>query len=85
MEGRWEKITPYMISKTLKADVGFCRPNLVYEDKDISACSLRATVAMSLLCSVLDSNIINLIRRCLRNEMIRYLHFHADPLMRKLY
>ena len=69
--GQWENITPNMISKTLKTAVGFCGPNLGFEYKDISTRSLYDSVAIVLLCSGLDSNIINLIGRLHSNEILR--------------
>ena len=71
-----------MILNTLKTAVGFCRLNLGFNAKDVSARSLRATGVMAFLCSRLDSNIINLVGLCRRNKMIRYLHVQAEPLMR---
>ena len=71
-----------MILNTLKTAVGFCRLNLGFNAKDVSARSLRATGVMAFLCSRLDSNIINLVGICHRNEMIRYLHVQVEPLMR---
>ena len=35
--GRWENITPTMISKTPKTPVGFYGPNLGFEAEDVSA------------------------------------------------
>ena len=33
--GRWENITPTMISKTLKTTINLCGPNLGFEDNDV--------------------------------------------------
>ena len=70
-----------MISKTLKTVVMFCRPNLVFEAKDVSTSSLRSKGAIALLCASVDSNTINLIGRWYSNEMLQYLHVQVDPLM----
>ena len=83
-EGRWKNITPTMISKTLNTTVGLCGLNLGFESKDVSACSLSANVVMTLLSSGFDRNIIKLIGYLRRDEMVRYLHVQADPLMGKL-
>ena len=80
-EGRWRKITPNMISKTLKTTVGFCRPNLGFEAKDVYSCYLHAAGDMALLYSGVDSNITNLIGRWRSNNILKYLHVQAEPLM----
>jgi hypothetical protein len=49
---------------------------------DISARSLRAGGAMALLCACIDDNIIQLCGRWNSNNMLRYLHLQAQPLMR---
>jgi hypothetical protein len=48
---------------------------------DISARSLRAGGAMALLCARVDHNIIRLVGRWRSDEMLRYLHAQAYPLM----
>ena len=50
--------------------------------KDVSARSLCDNGAIALLCSVVDSNIINMIGFCKINEIIRYLHVQVKLLMR---
>lgn len=49
---------------------------------DISARSLRASGAMALLNGGVDSMIVRLIGRWRSDEMLRYLHVQAEPLMR---
>jgi hypothetical protein len=49
---------------------------------DISARSLRASGAMALLCSSVDSDRIRLLGRWKSDEMLRYLHLQAQPVMR---
>ena len=82
LAGRWKNITLTMISNTLNTAVVFCRPNLVFESKDVSACSLCDAGSMSLLCSGLYINIINIIDCYDSDEILRYLHVQAEPLMR---
>ena len=48
----------------------------------VSARSLRAGGAMALLCARVDTNIIRLVGRWRSDEMLRYLHLQAYPLMR---
>jgi hypothetical protein len=47
----------------------------------ISARSLRAGGAMALLCARVDTDIIRLVGRWRSDEMLRYLHLQAYPLM----
>ena len=77
LAGRWENITCIMISKTLKNAVGFCRPNLGFKAKNMSAQYLSAASAMSLLYSGVDSDIINLILRWPSDKMIMHPHAQA--------
>ena len=51
---------------------------------EISARSLRAGGAMALLCAKVDTDIIKLVGRWRSDEMLRYLHLQAYPLMRNL-
>jgi hypothetical protein len=48
---------------------------------DISARSLRAAGAMALLCAHVDSDTIRLVGRWRSDEMLRYLHVQAQPVM----
>ena len=52
------------------------------DPKNISARSLRAGGAMALLCARVDTDIIRLVGRWRSDEMLRYLHLQAYPLMR---
>ena len=71
-----------MITKLLKGGVSLSGENLGFLPKDVSARSLRAAGAMALLCSGIDTNIIWLIGRWRSDEMLRYLHSQAEPLVR---
>ena len=51
---------------------------------DISARSLRASGAMALLCAAVDTNIIRLLGRWRSDEMLRYLHVQAIPIVAPL-
>ena len=57
-------------------------PTLGIDPKRISARSLRAGGAMALLCARVDTDIIRLVDRWRSDEMLRYLHLQAYPLMR---
>ena len=67
-------ITPTMIFKTLKTSVGFCRPNLGFEAKEMSVFSLCNTGAMTLLWSWFYINFIKLIGRWRSKKMLRFPH-----------
>jgi hypothetical protein len=49
---------------------------------DISARSLRAGGAMALFCAKIDTDTIRLLGRWRSDEMMRYLHLQAQPIMR---
>ena len=70
-----------MIYKTLKTDVIFCGPNLVFEAKDVSNRSLCTAGAMAIICTGIDSDITKTTGLCCINEMLCYLHVQAKPLM----
>ena len=69
-----KNITPTMISKFLKTAVGFCGTNVGFEAKDVSARSLRFVIAIALLRSGVDRDIIKLIGRWCINKILRYLY-----------
>jgi len=48
---------------------------------DVTARSLRAAGAMALLCDDVDTDRIRLMGRWRSDEMLRYLHLQAQPLM----
>ncbi|KAL7475517.1 LOW QUALITY PROTEIN: hypothetical protein ACHAW6_001427, partial [Cyclotella cf. meneghiniana] len=67
-------ITASVITSTLRDAVTLLGPEL---PSDISACCLRALGAMALLLGQTDTDII----RLQSDEMLRYLHLQAAPLM----
>ena len=79
--GMTRKVTAATISQTLKTAVAVIGPELGFLPKDISARSLRAAGAMALLLARVDTDIISLIGRWRSDEMLRYLHVQAAPLM----
>ncbi|MGH7974235.1 MAG: hypothetical protein ACREBR_01820, partial [bacterium] len=50
--------------------------------EDVSARSLRSSGAMALLCARVDADRIRLLGRWRSDEMFRYLHVQAYPIMR---
>ena len=76
-------MTPPKITAHLKSTVKlFTGTPLGFMHHDVTARSLRAAGAMALLCSGVDKDIISLIGRWRSDEMMRYLHVHAEPIMR---
>ena len=76
-------MNPTKITAHLKATVKlFAGTHLGFTHHDVSVRSLRAAGAMALLCSGVDHDIISLIGRWRINEMMRYLHVQAEPIMR---
>ena len=76
-------VTPNKIMAHLKATVKlFAGTHLGFTHQDVSSSSLRAAGSMALLCSGVDNDIIGLIGRWRSNEMLRYLHEQAEPIMR---
>lgn len=79
--GRWRNVTSKDITSALRlaaiAQFHICGVS----PDDISARSLRAGGAMALLCAKVDTDIIRLVGRWRSDEMLRYLHTQAYPLM----
>jgi hypothetical protein len=83
LSGRWHRISPTQITDALRATVASCdSAQLGFLHSDVSARSLRAAGAMALLCAEVDTDIIRLIGRWRSDEMLRYLHVQAEPVMR---
>ena len=75
-------IVPRDITKSLRDAVTFLGPSLGFLPSDVTARCLRAAGANALLCSNVDPDIIRLLGRWKSDEMLRYLHLQAAPLMR---
>ena len=76
-------VTSAVLTATLRSAAA-ALPNLGFQPCDISARALRAGGAMALLCGQVDANIIQLVGRWRSDEMLRYLHLQAYPLMMHL-
>ena len=74
-------ITPRDITHTIRNAVTFLGPSLGFLPSDVTARCLRAAGANALLCSNVDTDIIRLLGRWKSDEMLRYLHLQAAPLM----
>lgn len=80
---RWYNISPADITDALRFAVHALGPgNLGFLPSDISARCLRAAGAMALLCGHVDTDVIRLLGRWRSDEMMRYLHLQAEPIMR---
>lgn len=75
------RVTPADISDALRCATTLLGPRYGFLAKDISARSLRASGAMALLCAKVDTDIIRLMGRWRSDEMLRYLHVQAAPIM----
>ena len=78
---RTRSITPAIITSTLQLAVAALGADLGFLPTDVSARSLRAAGANALLLARVDTDIIRLIGRWRSDEMLRYLHCQAAPLM----
>ena len=75
-------ITPSDITSLLRLAVTVLGNAHGFRPTDVSARSLRAAGAMALLCADVDSDRIRLLGRWQSDQMFRYLHVQAEPLMR---
>lgn len=79
----WRRVSPADITSLLQAAVTALGPkNLGFTLADISARCLRAAGAMALLSAHVDTDTIRLLGRWRSDEMLRYLHLQAEPVMR---
>lgn len=79
----WRLISPTDVTEALRLTVITLGPaNLGFLPSDISARCLRAAGAMALLCAHVDTDLIRLLGRWRSDEMLRYLHLQAEPVMR---
>ena len=79
---RTQSVTPPLITKTLRDAVSWIGTDLGFLPKDVSARSLRAAGAMALLVAKVDPDIIQILGRWRSDEMFRYLHLSAEPIMK---
>ena len=56
-------------------------PELGFLPEDVTARCLRASGANALLCAKVDTDVIRLLGRWRSDEMLRYLHCQATPVM----
>ena len=75
------RVTSAQITTTIKQAVCDLGTDLGFLPSDVSARCLRAAGATALLLGKVDSDVIRLIGRWRSDEMLRYLHIQAAPLM----
>ena len=80
---RTQSVTPSLITKTLRSTVDLLGADLGFLASEVSARSLRAAGAMALLVAKVDTNIIQILGRWRSDEMFRYLHLTAEPIMKQ--
>jgi hypothetical protein len=79
---RLRRVSPADLTSLLRSSVRILGPAHGFLPADVSARSLRAAGAMALLCANIDTDRIRLLGRWRSDEMLRYLHVQAEPLMR---
>ena len=77
-----QHVKPSQITDALRMAVQFLGPSLGFLPTDVSARCLRAAGANALLCGGVDTDVIRLLGRWRSDEMLRYLHTQANPLIR---
>jgi hypothetical protein len=76
------RITSADITDVLRLSATLLGPQYGFLPQDVSARSLRAAGAMALLCADVDTDRIRLLGRWQSDQMFRYLHVQAEPVMR---
>ena len=77
-----QRVTSKLITSTLRDAVTFIGFDLGFTKNEVSARSLRAGGATALLCAKVDPDVIQLLGRWRSDEMVRYLHLSAEPIMK---
>ena len=80
----WATIDAPTLTTTLRHAAHVLGANYGIAPQDISARSLRSSGAMALLCAAVDTDIIRLLGRWRSDEMMRYLHVQALPILAPL-
>ena len=75
-------VTAANITTALRSSARLLGAMVGFSPGDVSARSLRAGGAMSLMCAGVDSDVIQLMGRWRSDEMMKYLHIQAAPVMR---
>ncbi len=75
-------IKPAIITNTIRLAVTILGPSLGFLPTDVTARCLRAAGANALLCAGVDTDVIRLLGRWRSDEMLRYLHTQAGPVLK---
>jgi hypothetical protein len=75
-------IKPKHITDAIRLSVTYLGPSLGFLPSDVTARCLRAAGANALLCGGVDTDVIRLLGRWRSDEMLRYLHTQAGPVLR---
>ncbi|KAI2501386.1 hypothetical protein MHU86_13053 [Fragilaria crotonensis] len=76
-------VLPADLTRRIRATLAVY-PDASYHPRDVSARSTRAGGAMALLCAGVDRDHIRMIGRWRSDELFRYLHVQAQPIMNGL-
>ncbi|KAL3817629.1 hypothetical protein ACHAXA_011717 [Cyclostephanos tholiformis] len=77
-----DKVTASYLTVQIRDAIAACGPHLGFLPTEVSARCLRAAGVTALLLARVDPDVICLIGRWRSDEMLRYLHVQAYPLMR---
>jgi hypothetical protein len=80
----WKHITTTLLTQHLRWATTALTNTVGVSPDDISIRSLRSSGAMALLCANVDSDKIRLLGRWRSDEMLRYLHIQAFPIVQPL-
>jgi hypothetical protein len=80
----WNALTTTVLTQELRRSVTIVGTAVGLQPDDISIRSLRASGAMALLCANIDPDRIRLLGRWRSDEMLRYLHVQAYPVVAHL-
>jgi len=80
----WKHITTTLLTQHLRWATTALTNTVGVSPVDISIRSLRSSGAMALLCANVDSDKIRLLGRWRSDEMLRYLHIQAFPIVQPL-
>ena len=78
---QWQQITTTTLTQHLRWATSALTATMGISPDDISIRSLRSSGAMALLCANVDPDTIRLLGRWRSDEMLRYLHVQAIPLV----
>lgn len=76
-----QQITSALLTREIRNAVKLVGPSVGFLESDVSVRCLRAAGANALLLANVDGDVIRLIGRWRSDEMLRYLHTQAAPLM----